>query len=106
MCIGFDDEQAGHLRIFDDLHGIENTDQREISGECDIGANFNGFFIAVDGKVGTAGAANRFKSGGDRNARVEQFCFLQPVVSNVEIFARNIKIDERETLPRGFVQSF
>ena len=46
MQVGFDDEQACHSRIFDYLHGVENADEGEISGESYVGANFLRRFIA------------------------------------------------------------
>jgi hypothetical protein len=36
MSVGFDDGQTRHSRIFNHLNGVEDADERQISGECNV----------------------------------------------------------------------
>src|SRR5438105_15354127 len=53
-----------------------------------------------------SGAANRFQTGGDRNAIVKGLSLQQTIVRCVEIITVNVKTGQRQTLARGFVGVF
>src|SRR5690606_1125204 len=94
MHVRFNDEQARHLSIFNHLDGVKDADVTEISGESDVGADLLWRTVAVGGKIGAAGASNGLEARCDGNARIKELCLLEPIVSQVKLFASDVKRDE------------
>ena len=104
--VGFDNQQAGHLAALDHLNSVENADISKISGKRYVGADLLRRFVAVGGEIGPAGPADRFEARGDRDSRIEELCFLQPVIREIEIFAGDVKADKGQALLGGLVKFF
>jgi hypothetical protein len=102
--VRFEDQQSGHLRIFDHLNSVENTNVAQIAGERNIGPHFLRRAIAGQSKIGTARTTYSFQTGSDRDPGIEQLCLLQTVVSQVELLTADIEADQGKALASRLVE--
>ena len=71
MHIGLEHEEARHLRILDRLNGVEDADVAEVSGKRAVRADLLRRAITGRCEIGSACAADRLKTGCDRNSGIE-----------------------------------